>query len=57
MDIGDSELFAAFGQSIDDLILRHCTAVETKRETVAPNGIYASRSGSDVDCNVSPVEH
>jgi hypothetical protein len=33
MDIGDSELFAAFGQSINDLILRHRTDLETKRET------------------------
>jgi hypothetical protein len=32
MEIGDSELFAAFGQSIDDLILRHRTDLETKRE-------------------------
>lgn len=33
MDIGDSELFATLGESINDLILRHRTDLETKRET------------------------
>jgi hypothetical protein len=33
MDIEDDELFAAFGQSINDLILRHRTDLERKRET------------------------
>ena len=33
MDIGDDELFASFGRSINDLILRHRTDLETKRET------------------------
>ena len=33
MDIQDDELFATFGQSINDLILRHRKHLETKRET------------------------
>jgi hypothetical protein len=33
MDIQDDELFAAFGDSINDLILRHRKHLETKRET------------------------
>jgi hypothetical protein len=33
MDIRDDELFAAFGQSINDLILRHRVDLERKRET------------------------
>ncbi len=33
MDIRDDELFAALGQSISDLILRHRTDLERKRET------------------------
>jgi hypothetical protein len=33
MDIPDDELFAALGQSINDLILRHRTHLERKRET------------------------
>jgi len=33
MDIQDVELFAAFGDSINDLILRHRKHLETKRET------------------------
>jgi hypothetical protein len=33
MDIPDNELFATFGQSIDDLILRHRKDLERKRET------------------------
>jgi hypothetical protein len=33
MDIQDDELFAAFGHSINDLILRHRKHLETKRET------------------------
>ena len=33
MDIRDDELFAAFGRSINDLILRHRKDLETKRET------------------------
>ena len=32
MDIRDDELFAAFGRSINDLILRHRTNLERKRE-------------------------
>ena len=32
MDIAEDELFAAFGQSINDLILRHRKHLETKRE-------------------------
>ena len=32
MDIQDDELFAAFGQSINDLILRHRTDLERKRK-------------------------
>src|SRR5439155_25195410 len=31
MDIPDDELFAAFGRSINDLILRHRTDLEKKR--------------------------
>jgi hypothetical protein len=33
MDIRDDELFAVFGRSINDLILRHRKDLETKRET------------------------
>src|SRR6266567_8607609 len=33
MDIRDDELFAAFGQSINDLFLRHRADLERKRET------------------------
>jgi hypothetical protein len=33
MEIRDDELFATFGQSINDLILRHRKDLETKRET------------------------
>ena len=33
MDVRDDELFAAFGRSINDLILRHRKDLETKRET------------------------
>jgi Sulfotransferase family len=33
MEIGDDELFATFGRSINDLILRHRKDLETKRET------------------------
>ncbi|HET6888136.1 MAG TPA: sulfotransferase [Candidatus Udaeobacter sp.] len=33
MEIRNDELFAAFGQSINDLILRHRKDLETKRET------------------------
>jgi hypothetical protein len=33
MDIQDDEFFAAFGDSINDLILRHRKHLETKRET------------------------
>ena len=33
MDVGDEELFAAFGTSINDLILDHRKDLETKRET------------------------
>lgn len=33
MDIGSNELFATFGHSINDLILRHRKDLETKRET------------------------
>jgi hypothetical protein len=33
MEISNDELFAAFGQSINDLILRHRKDLETKRET------------------------
>jgi hypothetical protein len=33
MDIQDHELFIAFGQSINDLILRHRKDLETKRDT------------------------
>jgi hypothetical protein len=33
MDIQDDELFAAFGHSINDVILRHRKHLETKRET------------------------
>jgi hypothetical protein len=37
MDVRDHELFIAFGQSINDLILRHRKDLETKRETVLTN--------------------
>jgi hypothetical protein len=33
MEIGDDELFATFGQSINDLVLRHRKDLERKRET------------------------
>src|SRR6478752_1203847 len=33
MEIGDDELFATFGQSINDLVLRHRKDLEEKRET------------------------
>jgi hypothetical protein len=33
MEIQDDELFAAFGRSVNDLILRHRTDLERKRET------------------------
>jgi hypothetical protein len=33
MEIGSNELFTTFGQSINDLILRHRKDLETKRET------------------------
>jgi hypothetical protein len=33
MDIRDDELFATFGQSINELVLRHRKDLETKRET------------------------
>jgi hypothetical protein len=33
MDITDDELFATFGQSINELVLRHRKDLETKRET------------------------
>ena len=35
MEIRDDELFATFGQSINDLILRHRTDLEVKRESSA----------------------
>src|SRR5689334_17860175 len=35
MEIRDDELFATFGQSISDLILRHRTDLEVKRESSA----------------------
>ena len=39
MDIGDDELFAAFGQKINGLILRHRRDLERKRQSKRPAGI------------------
>jgi hypothetical protein len=36
MDIREDELFAAFGQSINDLILSHCKNLERKRQSGGP---------------------
>jgi hypothetical protein len=33
MEIGNDELFATFGESINDLVLRHRKDLEGKRET------------------------
>ena len=52
MDIGDDELFASFGRSINDLILRHRTDLETKRETrtielkLEPRWLEATRTAT-----------
>ena len=39
MDIGEDELFAAFGQKINGLILRHRRDLERKRQSKRPAGI------------------
>jgi hypothetical protein len=51
MDIGEDELFAAFGQKINGLILRHRRDLERKRQSKTPAGI-AGRwvRGRNADC-------
>ena len=51
MDIGEDELFAAFGQKINGLILRHRSDLERKRRSATPAGITGRWfRGRNADC-------
>ena len=53
MDIRDDELFAEFGRSLNDLILRHRKDLEIKRETrttelkIEPRWLEATRTAEE----------